>query len=665
MPVRGSTRSLVSLALLAACGDSTGGTDGHTGTSTSAGGSTSGATAPTSSSTTGATTAPTGGASESASSSATTGDPPDPTTTTTTDETTTGGPVEPGGCVQSVDGWCWLHPLPHGNTLRDIWPDGAGRVWIVGEGDTIMWNDGQGWHTRSADATEGIRGIWGAAPDDVWAVGDRGLILHFDGADWTKAASPAQKTLRAVWGSGPNDIYAGGDGSAMFHFDGVAWTAYDPGLPITDVLGIWGLGPDDVWVTTTGFGGPTLHWDGIAWTYRSVGEQGSATAVWGRGPDDVYVTLDQTVVMARWTGGPDWDELKYPGAQPMYGVVGTDTELWIGGRGMMLHHDGDAWSEVEEFAYTQLRSLDRAGDDILAVGDRGVIGRMHDGAWNIEAGGLGPLGTMYGSIWGYAADDVWVGGWPLGHWDGESLSFPDLGLDALQRIGGLAGADGELWGLGENLGKDTVWHHDGGLVWSKVLDLPDSSPGALWAADATTLWIGGDSIYGDIMRWDGQKLDFFEFSGQFTVHEFHGLAPDDIWAIGDLERLMHWDGVEWTIVHEDWSVSGDYLQGVWEFAPNDVWTAGASGRVYHWDGVNWTEEKLNNWGFNDLWGRAPDDLWAVGGIQASHGVIFHYDGSAWKEVVSGSGEPLISLWGIDGDLWAVGYEDSVLIRRDR
>jgi hypothetical protein len=664
MDARISMISLVSLALLTGCGDSAAGTDGQTGASSSTGPATTGSTQPTSSST-GETTTSTSGASESASSAPTTDDPPDPTTTTTTTTTgdpTTGGPVEPGGCVESVDGWCWVYPLPHGNSLHDIWPDGAGRVWVAGEGNTLMWHDGQGWHTRSASAIEGLRGVWGAAPDDVWAVGDGGLILHFDGDEWTEVESPATETLRAVWGSGPSDVYAGGDGGALFHFDGVAWAPYDPGLVISDVLAIWGLGPDDVWVTSHGFGGVTIHWDGVAWSYRPVDEQGSATAVWGRGPDDVYVTLDQTVVLSHWTGDPIWDDLEYPGAQPMYAVAGNDTELWAGGRNMLLHHDGAAWSEVEELAYAHLQSLERVGDDMLAVGQGGVIGRMHDGAWAVEAGDRGTFGTTIGSVRGYSADDVWFSGWDLRHWDGESMTVVDLGVPNLQ-MGSFAGADGELWAIGVAVDKRAVWHHDGGLEWSEVQPLPYASGGTpLWAADATTLWIAGDFNEGDIIRWDGQKMDFFEIPGAtFAVNQFHGLAPDDLWAVGNYERLLHWDGVEWTIVHS--VADGDYLQGVWELAPDDVWTAGANGKVYHWDGASWTAQKLNNWGFNDLWATAADDIWAVGGMQASHGVIFHYDGDAWTEVVSGSGEPLLSLWGADGTVWAVGYGNSVLVHR--
>lgn len=687
MSVRASkvvTTPLIPLALLLACGDSTGAT-GHASASSSGEATSSGPGAPTTSSTAGATVGETvgetagettGSGSDSATSTPTTGEAPGTTSTTTattgdgttsttgegtTGEGTTGGPVEPDECVESVDGWCWVYPLPHGNSLLDAWSDGAGRVWVAGEGNTLMWHDGQAWHTRAADDTAGLRGVWGAAPDDAWAVGDGGIILHYDGVAWIEVTSPAKKTLRAVWGSGPNDVYAGGDGGALFHFDGVDWAAYNPGLAIGDVTSIWGLGADDVWVGTTGFGGVTIHWDGVAWKYRPVDVQGSARAVWGRAKDDVYAALDQTVVLAHWTGDPIWDKVDYPGAQPMYSVVGDETRLWAGGRGMMLHHDGQAWSEVAAFKTTEIYGLERVEDEILAVGGRGVIGRLQGGAWGFEAGDPAVFGTSFGSVHGYSADDVWFGGTRLAHWDGVAVKFVDLGVKNLV-LGALAGADGELWAIGNEIGSRAVWHHDGGETWSKVLPLPDMTATTLWAVDATTLWIGGDYAKGDILRWDGQKLDLFPIPGAtFSVVKFHGLAGDDLWAVGNEERLLHWDGVSWTIVHQ--AMNGDYLQGVWELAPNDVWVGGSSGKIYHWNGVDWTPQKLNNWGFNDLWATAPDDIWAVGGLQASHGVIFHYDGVAWSEVASGSGKPLYSLWGVDGMVWAVGAQNSVLVHQ--
>lgn len=674
---RASRLVLPSLALILACGDDTG-----TSASDSAGSTSTSGTASTS---TGATTTdpPTTGGSASGSTSTTGDEPVTPTSSTsasststtsttststsstTTSDTTTGEPVDPGGCVESVDGWCWTYPLPHGNTLHDVWPDGAGRVWVVGEGGTIMRHDGQGWQTRSASHVEGIRGVWGSAPDDVWAVGDYGLIVHFDGATWTEVESPTEKWLRAVWGSSAGDIWAGGDGGVLLHYDGAAWTLFDPGLPILDVLSLWGFGPDDVWAGTHGLGGVVIHWDGQAWSYRPVDELGSVTALWGRGPNDMYAAFNGGVVAAHWTGGPAWEPVEMPVPQPMSAVAGDDDEVWVGGFYDTHHLAGGDWAQVPELDHSDIHSLERVDDDILAVGARGVIGRKQAGGWQFEAGDpVTGVGRSFGSVWGRGDDDIWAGGAGIAHWDGDEWTFVDIGL-GFHHVTSLAGADGILWAYVS--GGDPyayLWRHDGD-AWSEVVKVPSNfSGGALWAADAGTLWIGGDHPDGDILRWDGQSFTFYEFPGlSFHVTEIAGLAADDIWAVGDYERLMHFDGEAWVTVHQAGQLS-ETLQGLAVVGPDDVWCAGDHGDLHHWDGVNWTDEDGTNWGFNDMWVEAPDSIWAVGGLQAGPGVIFHYDGAAWSRVVSGSGHPLISLWGTGtGAVWAVGSEHSALVHR--
>ena len=48
--------------------------------------------------------------------------------------------------------------------------------------------------------------------------------------------------------------------------------------------------------------------------------------------------------------------------------------------------------------------------------------------------------------------------------------------------------------------------------------------------------------------------------------------------------------------------------------------------ILHFDGTSWTESSdPSTLGINDLGGRGPDDVWAVGG----GGKRLHFDGTAW------------------------------------
>ncbi len=60
--------------------------------------------------------------------------------------------------------------------------------------------------------------------------------------------------------------------------------------------------------------------------------------------------------------------------------------------------------------------------------------------------------------------------------------------------------------------------------------------------------------------------------------------------------------------------------------------------------------------FNDVWGTGSD-VFVVG----DYGTIFHYDGSAWTEMSSGTTEYLQSVWGSSGsDVFVVGSKGTIL-----
>jgi hypothetical protein len=93
------------------------------------------------------------------------------------------------------------------------------------------------------------------------------------------------------------------------------------------------------------------------------------------------------------------------------------------------------------------------------------------------------------------------------------------------------------------------------------------------------------------------------------------------------------------------------LSALWVFSDSDVWVGGD--RALHFDGSKWTDVGLPNGNIpiSDLWGLAPNDLWATGGAK-----IFRWQGSAWTEVpVTITNVPdLDTLWVKSADDFAVG-----------
>ncbi len=89
--------------------------------------------------------------------------------------------------------------------------------------------------------------------------------------------------------------------------------------------------------------------------------------------------------------------------------------------------------------------------------------------------------------------------------------------------------------------------------------------------------------------------------------------------------------------------------------------------ILHFDGTTWTPATLPPAdrayrAFFKVWASGPSDVWAVG--QA--GVVMHSDGAAWRQVLVGTDQDLISLWGTGPDRLAIvgGRSHGVLSRWD-
>jgi hypothetical protein len=99
-----------------------------------------------------------------------------------------------------------------------------------------------------------------------------------------------------------------------------------------------------------------------------------------------------------------------------------------------------------------------------------------------------------------------------------------------------------------------------------------------------------------------------------------------------------------------------WLLDVWGPAPDDLYAVGGApdeGRVMHFDGQTWSQVELGvdvpvlHW----VHGFGPGDVTIVG----SGGTVLHWDGLAWAVQDTPTDEDLWGVWGASpDDLWAVG-----------
>jgi len=173
-------------------------------------------------------------------------------------------------------------------------------------------------------------------------------------------------------------------------------------------------------------------------------------------------------------------------------------------------------------------------------------------------------------------------------------------------------------------------------------------------------------------------------------------APDDAWAggltctdggcgaaggFGSRTLLEHWDGKRWAAVPSPSpGTATNEIRALAAVAPDDVWAAGfwsdegrylRHGLVLHWDGSAWSQARLPFVGgevhLDGLSAAATDDVWAVGercpgpcaGLAHSSAVILHWDGQRWSAIPApGLGADRSGLDAVltvgPGEAWATG-----------
>lgn len=157
----------------------------------------------------------------------------------------------------------------------------------------------------------------------------------------------------------------------------------------------------------------------------------------------------------------------------------------------------------------------------------------------------------------------------------------------------------------------------------------------------------------------------FAFEGlDAALFSIWGTAADDVWVVGadpgDGPYALRYDGATWTrlatgATGDLWWVSG---------LGDSVWMVGDGGLILRHRRGSGTFERMETPGDPTLFGViafAEDDVWAVGGrLEDNTGVVWRFDGEAWRAVEDVPAEGLSSgqlfkVWGRSADdLWIVG-----------
>lgn len=250
------------------------------------------------------------------------------------------------------------------------------------------------------------------------------------GEGW-EVAFPATEVgaQSGVWGSGPEDVYVVGGfpgQGIVHHFDGSAWTEVSiPEVPL--LVWVFGFGPDDVW--TVGEGGGVLHFSGGSWEQVDVGTTEDLWGVWGSGPQDLWMvggdvnTGDPLLIHY---DGTDFTPVALDaaqndrGAHSVFKVFGIDGRTFaVGQGGLMIEWDGTAWNQLAAGADADQDFVSLWGtstDDLIAVGGRSGarVATFAGDSWSTTAHtgvpGLNAVSVSEAGAW-VGGQSGFVGAW--------------------------------------------------------------------------------------------------------------------------------------------------------------------------------------------------------------------------------------------------------------
>jgi photosystem II stability/assembly factor-like uncharacterized protein len=210
-------------------------------------------------------------------------------------------------------------------------------------------------------------------------------------------------------------------------------------------------------------------------------------------------------------------------------------------------------------------------------------------------------------------------------------------------------------------------------TWSEAFDT--EATGAFlcaWGTGDDQIWIvGGQPDAREIFEYDGQEWRELTVPVGPLLNWVHG-AAQTVWFVGNEGHALRRRSGEVELTETGVTAP---LWGVWAADSDEAWAVGgdpiASGPadpvLLHWKDGAWTRIALpeTDRSFRALfkvWGTSASNVYAVG----SRGIILHYNGTTWRQELSGTARDLISLWGTGPDdiLVAGGRANGILVRWD-
>ncbi len=466
-----------------------------------------------------------------------------------------------------------------------------------------------------------------------------------------KPAPFGSMNFRGTFGVGGH-IYMYGDLGRIAHFDGTDWELMQTPTSY-NLINMWGSSPGDLYAVNGNY--QMVHFNGTSWTSLILPAQMYAypRAVWGLSASDVWVL--GYGFSAYHYDGTGWSDELLPGTYNMNEIWGSSGSnvYAVGYNGDILHYNGSYWSEINHGLTTnQLYGIWGSGsNDIWAFGDNGTLLHYNGSIWS-DLSGDPPMGANFiYDAQGNAADDIYFcAGNLIYHYDGSDISLFADWQDLFN------GGEG-IWVEGDIIYQSGYYgcisFYDGS-EWSFVQDDCDISLNDIWTDGPSNAWaVGGmNTVYRyDGVDWTKQPALAIPGGDLNSIDGEGGV----IYACGEGGSIVRHNGSGWTDISDE-SVTQQDLTGCF-VTGTEAFFVGYQGTILHFDGTTLAAMSSGTTEyFTAVWGSGADDVYAAG----RDGSILHYNGTAWSEVFASSEIRFIDIWGSPaGHVYACGSQGAV------
>jgi hypothetical protein len=509
------------------------------------------------------------------------------------------------------------------------------------------------------------------------------------GMEWERVVQfgyePSRYDAAQVWASDPGDVYVWtrDPEPGLQHFNGSVWNAVSYTDNPIHSDGIWGAGPDDVYVIEN----TVRHFDGVNW--QDTGVRGEYIS--GSSASNIVVATGFSIVQFK---GAEWDTLlsspTYRGIQDV-AAYGTDS-FFVVKVDSLWQWNGGAWSYYA--TPTPVGHVTAFSDGSCAVAGYSS-GATHvflfaGGAWTETP--LPPTDYI-ADLWGDRPGSLWVAGRGVWHYDGTSWSSMEIPThDYMDTVWGTN--SGDVYAAG---GSGSVIRYDG-VQWSLIRSGAPDRGYSLYAASSTDIMVGGGlgTVYrfasgswleqplpeefDHVLCLSGNQTNIFAGTESGRVYEFDAgvwaLSADSlggnnyarvadicacrdgsVFAVGQ-GFIARFDGASWTKAF----TPNEVVSYVWALNRSVAFATGYGG-VFEFDGQTWKRTVLRASRYPEgVWGTSRNDVYIAAGD------ILHYDGHAWKNVFPKGSYGLIGGSGPDDVVaiseFAVGHFDGAIWRED-